>query len=293
MVWHDFLLGLLVMTVGRILVEVYIRFKMRSRLRLTKDPTWVVLQKPADGTPADSHKVPHVILQTYHDIRTIPSKVAENLERYAPNYERRIYNDADAKAFLESYFVPEVYKAFRALTRGPHKADLLRYCLLYVHGGVYLDIKTELVRPLDGLFADGTITTILSRKHTEIYQGVIAAPPRQVVFLALIDGILRSGHTPLYPLFLREFMRYIEWDTGLTAETVEDLVALGAPLVGRLHTYKLYKEVCTREASHCYDGLDQHGYCCHIQDPVARHGATRIIKTRYSDYPWRPTERVA
>ena len=273
------IIGFLVLAVF-LLVYGYITVELRSRLRLTEDPTWLLVDQPATG----DQTVPLILFQTYHCKDAVPRKVAENLERYASEYERRLYDDRDATAFLETFFAPPVAATFRALKLGQHKADLLRYCLLYIYGGVYLDIKPELARPLAGLFQAGTVTSILSRKNTEIYQGVIAAPPRQRIFLTLIDGMVRSGRRPIYHLFIREFMRYIEWDTGLSPAAIEFRVHFGSVLRGKLQSYSLYREYCTHTASDCYDGLDQHGYCCHIQDPVSNEV---VIKTRYADYPWR------
>ena len=43
----------------------------------------------------------------------------------------------------------------------------------------------------------------------------------------------------------------------------------------------LFQEKCTRNAQDCKDGLDKYRRCCYVYD-----NDNKIIKTKYSDYPW-------
>lgn len=198
-------------------------------------------------------------------------KVHLNFQRYAPEHKRIVYDDNEIEEFLLKNFHSRVLQCFQLLKKGCHKADLFRYCVLYVHGGVYMDIKTELVRKIEDLFPDDNITTVMTNSKA-VYQGIIAAPPRQAIFLTLIEGILRSGSSPVYNLFLLEFMRYIKSD-GVTPQEGE--------LKGNKHNYKLLTEKCTRNKESCYDGLDRYGLCCKVF-----YNGREVIKTRYADYPW-------
>ncbi len=69
-----------------------------------------------------------------------------------------------------------------------HRADLFRYAVLYIHGGFYADIKTELLYSLDSILTEpNTIYTVLSNitSHT-IHNGVIATPKYHPIFLDFI-----------------------------------------------------------------------------------------------------------
>ena len=83
-----------------------------------------------------SDKIPKYLFQTYNNINKIPPKVFQNIEKYAPDYKHFIYDDTACKIFLKKYFVPEVLKKFNKLKLGAHKADLWRYCVLYIYGGI-------------------------------------------------------------------------------------------------------------------------------------------------------------
>ena len=61
------------------------------------------------------------------------------LKAMYPECQYRLYNDNDIKSFLASWFNPEVLQAYELLKPYAFKADLARYCLLYVYGGYYFD----------------------------------------------------------------------------------------------------------------------------------------------------------
>ena len=212
------------------------------------------------------------VFQTYSDKSNIPSDVYENIRKYAPEYTHKIYNDQECLDFLTSTFDDSVVKTFHALKRGAHKADLVRYCLLYTYGGVYLDIKTELVRPLREIFIDkDTFYSVLSCTKDHIYQGIISAPPRHPLFSALIQFMVATGEPSDYHAFCKDMFQRIKAETGSIQSGVN----------GRKQDYYLFQEKCSSDASQCHDGLDQYGLCCHVWD-----GDKLIIKTRRSSYPW-------
>ena len=57
-------------------------------------------------------------------------------------------------------------------------------------GGIYLDIKTELIKPLNEIFNKNYTYSVLSIVRDTIYQGVIATPPGNPIFLKLIKTFL-------------------------------------------------------------------------------------------------------
>ena len=92
-------------------------------------------------------KIPLTIYQTYNWKDRIPAKVEANMLKFAPQYERSIYNDSECAEFIKTHFHSSVLQTYLHL-KGAHRADLFRYAILYINGGVYMDIKTELLTPL-------------------------------------------------------------------------------------------------------------------------------------------------
>jgi mannosyltransferase OCH1-like enzyme len=64
-----------------------------------------------------------------------------------PEFRFHLYDDEDCVKFIQEHFHPLVLWAYRSLKPGAYKADLWRYCILFVKGGIYVDIK---YRPIQG-----------------------------------------------------------------------------------------------------------------------------------------------
>jgi len=221
--------------------------------------------------------VPLILHQTY--LRFPPPHVIERLKQFAPEFEYRFYDDAAARKFLQEHFSPAVVQCFDTLKQGAHKADLLRYCLLYIHGGVYIDIKSQLIQPLRDMIYANTVTTSLSWV-SGVYQGFIAAPPRQEIFLHLIQDIVHNPNPAVFHHYCFEFLRYIRDDIGSPSWK-------GVPEgfhVGSRHNYMLFTEIFTSSAGDCEDGLDQYGICAYLYSK-----GLRVLKVRDANFPYLPT----
>jgi len=101
-----------------------------------------------------SSLIPKIIHQTYFEPVTKEkypnfSRLVESWKQSSWDYN--FYSDEDARTFLSSHFPPEVREAYDALIPGAYKADLFRYCILLIHGGIYADVDVLLTVDLDKL----------------------------------------------------------------------------------------------------------------------------------------------
>ena len=239
--------------------------------------------KPNKNFESFQSSIPKKLIQTYYDKSRIPDKVFSNIKKFAPDYEQIIFDDNDITQFLRKYFNSSVIETFNKL-KGAHKADLFRYCYMYKFGGVYLDIKTELVMPLNKIFDKNYTYTVISIVKDSIYQGIIASLPENPIFLKLIHFMIElvrnkvpSLHVPReYIIFTIDFWNKIKEETGANPKPGENV-----NITNSHFNYYLFKEGCTTNKEDCYDGLDKHKMCCNVYD-----NGKRIIKTRYSDFPW-------
>ena len=69
----------------------------------------------------------------------------ENLKKQNPEFNIFYYNDQDCENFIKDHFDEEVLISYKALIPGAYKADLFRLSILYILGGIYLDIKYSCV----------------------------------------------------------------------------------------------------------------------------------------------------
>ena len=224
--------------------------------------------------PTKFHK--KILLQTYHDKRKIPSKVYRNIKKYAADYEHIIYDDDDCIKFLTENYNKIVVNRFKSLSMGAHKADLFRYCWLYKNGGVYLDIKIILVKPLNKIFTNYNCLYTCNAydrsmfKSRGIFQGIISAPPKSYIFKQLINSILVTS------------------DLQLKLDTLTFTKDFYKALKRYRKPYKLLNEICDNRLNSDLKA-DRYGKKCAIYDTSTIDQLcpnNRSFVVRYTDYPW-------
>lgn len=194
--------------------------------------------------------IPKKIIQTYYDKSRIPDKVFSNLKKFAPDYKQIIFDDLECIDFIKKYFNSSVLDTFNKF-KGAHKADLFRYCYLYKFGGVYLDIKTELIMPLNQIFNENYTYTVISVVKDSIYQGIIATLPENPIFLKLIHFMIMISNSdkPLrlevpheYIIFTKDF-----WNNVYRECNMRPFAGINKNIDNPKFNYQLFQEKCTKD----------------------------------------------
>jgi mannosyltransferase OCH1-like enzyme len=99
-----------------------------------------------------NYKIPFIVHQTFYTTN-LPLeiiKIIQNNKKICPKYKFIFYDDDQCEQFIKTNFDEITYKAYMKLNKeyGAMKADFFRYCVLYKIGGVYLDIKSVILKPL-------------------------------------------------------------------------------------------------------------------------------------------------
>jgi len=121
--------------------------------------------------------IPLNIWQTW-ETEDLPPKMKETVETLKKENPEFKYNFHDSKGrrnFIENNFPKEILEAYDALIPGAYKADLWRYCVLYIHGGIYLDIKFRFIndfRLISLVNKEIVITDGEIKRDTESYLSV-------------------------------------------------------------------------------------------------------------------------
>ena len=164
-------------------------------------------------TPSSTNVIPLYIFQTFFTKKLSPNmQESVNLLRTTnPEFKYSLYDDNDCYNFILNNFPPSVADAYLRLIPGAYKADLWRYCILYMHGGIYLDIK---YRPVNGFKFINLIDRehfVLdipyswSRKEYGIYNAFIVCKRHNKILLDCINQIVLNvknnfyGTSPLEP----------------------------------------------------------------------------------------------
>ncbi|MGE4589806.1 MAG: glycosyltransferase family 32 protein [Acidaminococcaceae bacterium] len=98
-------------------------------------------------------RIPHVLHQTYKT-NALPKELAhsvEHLKELNPGWQYKFYDDAAVVSYILQNYGKKIYSYYLRINPkyGAARADLFRYLLMYKEGGVYLDIKSTIKKPLD------------------------------------------------------------------------------------------------------------------------------------------------
>lgn len=126
------------------------------------------------GTEISQH-----IFQTYRTKTGLPHDIEQNIEhlkRLNPEYEYQLFDDEDIKAFILEHYGEVIWGYYQRIAPiyGAARADFFRYLLVYQLGGVYLDIKSSLDKPLKEVLRveDKFILTHWDNRSGEQYEGI-------------------------------------------------------------------------------------------------------------------------
>lgn len=201
-----------------------------------------------------------ILWMTTSDVNTIPQYMFDTWQLYTRGFDVRIYNDTQARAELVRQGSSRVLDLFDRL-RPPHKYDLWRVCMLWRHGGFYMDIKTVLKRPLSSIFdPEKLLMTHGHRGDQGVHLGFMGGPARHTVFLKWIFNVLKRGfpNGEWYHVYCRMMESEIINHTGYV----------------RLRESNVSDVGCVS---------DRYGLCCRIYDEQERV----VARTRDPKYPWR------
>jgi len=82
----------------------------------------------------------------------IPDEIRENIRSVTtiyPDARHHLMSGKAVRDVLSANFSGDVLEAYDALEPYAYKADLARYCLLFIHGGLYADLSARLVKQID------------------------------------------------------------------------------------------------------------------------------------------------
>lgn len=130
---------------------------MQKSMKQFRVPSLLLLNQPAVDYEVPlfekGDRIPKIIHQTYHST-VLPQELAENiaaLKAMNPGWEFRLYDDHDIEKFIAENYGDKILAVYHRINPhyGAARADFFRYLLIYRVGGVYLDIKSTAIRPLD------------------------------------------------------------------------------------------------------------------------------------------------
>jgi mannosyltransferase OCH1-like enzyme len=83
-------------------------------------------------------------LYTCWETKDLPQAIKKNfnfLSSANPKIKFHLYDVIDCRKFIEENFTEHVLKIYDSFTSWSNKSTLWKYCILYINGGIYMDLK--------------------------------------------------------------------------------------------------------------------------------------------------------
>ena len=154
--------------------------------------------------------IPLNIFQTW-ETKNLPfymNNCVESIKRNNPEFEHYLFDDEDCELFIKEFFPKIVLKAYNKLIPGAYKADLWRLCVLYIYGGIYLDIKFHCIKPFKLIYlTDKEYYVNDWNKNTKkfdikmsdrIYNGFMICQQKNPLLLKMIHKIVENVNNNFY-----------------------------------------------------------------------------------------------
>jgi mannosyltransferase OCH1-like enzyme len=134
--------------------------------------------------------IPKLIMQTWKT-EELPEKWKSTqtaIQKYMPDWEYVLMTDEMNRTFVQQHF-PDFLSYYDAFPYNIQRADAVRYCWLYVYGGLYFDCDMEILGPLDKFFTEDESLFLLASSNTPdvITNGFMASKPGHPIWLEMIE----------------------------------------------------------------------------------------------------------
>ena len=151
--------------------------------------------KVPESTISRQSLIPKVICQTLNDdiVGEMHSRTVLNLKLLNAEYEYAFFDAPARRKFISQNFHEVVLEVYDGLVSGAFKADVFRYCWLYVNGGVYIDCKMINRVPLRNFIKDDDEIFLCRDRIPNAYQNcfIASAPKNQDILKCINECVHR------------------------------------------------------------------------------------------------------
>jgi hypothetical protein len=181
--------------------------------------------------------IPKTLFTYYHSKEKMSPRMKRHWETWIhrhPDFTCLLFDEQDAVSFLSAHFDAEIGRLFALFKPQSFKSDVFRLCYMYLHGGIYMDIKYEAINGF-------TFHRLLDKdrmvsERLGIQNCLFVSRPRNPVFLYALNLMKENGRRRTY---------------GLGRDSFIDCLSLTGPvLLSHIYfTYFLHKKKYEEEFS--------------------------------------------
>ena len=140
-------------------------------------------------------------LYTCWHTKNLPPLMKANYDKLVetnPEITFHLYDENDCREFIKTHFRPDVLYAYDSLIPCSYKSDLWRFCVLFINGGIYMDIKYSCVNGFK--FVDLTENEQFVRDYlvSNTYTALIVALSGNQILFKCIRQIVENVKNKYY-----------------------------------------------------------------------------------------------
>ena len=141
--------------------------------------------------------IPKIIIQTIYNKNIDNIYLHNSILSYIelnPDYEYNLFDDNDCRLFIKNNYDKNTLIAFDMLIAGAFKADLFRYCYLYINGGCYFDCKSILRTPLRNIINKDDDLILCQDIGIGYFNAVMFSSKKNDLLLKVINSCVTNIH---------------------------------------------------------------------------------------------------
>ena len=159
-----------------------------------------------------SLNIPFLLKSTYNSIiplnlytcwhtKDLPPLMKNNYDKLIndnPEFNVYLYDEDECREFINNHFSTDVLNAYNALIPCSYKSDLWRFCVLYINGGIYVDIKYQCVNNFKFIALTEKEHFVRDRPEGHTYTALIITLPQNDILLKCINQIVENVNNKFY-----------------------------------------------------------------------------------------------
>ena len=122
----------------------------------------------------------------------------DNLVATNPRITFHLYDEPECREFILNNFKPDVLAAYDSLIPSSYKSDLWRFCMLFINGGIYMDIKYRCVNGFKFLDLTEKEYFVRDNDPKDTYTALIVTLPGNQILFKCIRQIVENVKNKYY-----------------------------------------------------------------------------------------------
>jgi mannosyltransferase OCH1-like enzyme len=115
-----------------------------------------------------------------------------------PEINVHLYDENDCREFIENNFELDVLNAYDSLIPCSYKSDLWRFCVLYINGGIYIDIKYSCANGFKFISLTEKEYFVRDLDINNVYTALIITLPGNEIMYKCIRRIVENVQNKFY-----------------------------------------------------------------------------------------------